>query len=71
MEKEFILGKVAENIRIERLRKRFSQEKLALAAGITQKYLNMIEKSTVNPSIVIVINICAALNIDLNKIWQP
>ena len=38
-----ILQIVADNIRIERLRKRISQEKLAERVGISTKYLNMIE----------------------------
>ena len=41
--KENILRTVADNIRIERLRKRLSQEKLAEMSGITQKYLNFID----------------------------
>ncbi len=69
MVKKEIIKIVAENIRIERLRKRFSQEKLAEAADITQNYLSMIEKGTANPSIVVVIKICKALGIDLNTIY--
>ena len=42
MQKEEILQTVADNIRIERLKKKISQEKLAEMAGITQKYLNLI-----------------------------
>ena len=43
MDKEQILNKISENIRIERLKKRYSQEKLSDMADITQKYLNYIE----------------------------
>ena len=70
MEKEEILTKVAENIRLERLRQRLSQEKLAEMAGITQKYLNLIENQKSTPSIVIVINLCDALKMELNALLK-
>lgn len=70
MKKENIIKKVAENLRSERARKKYSQDKLAEMAGITQKYLNLIENGKVNPSIVVIVNICEALNIKLNKIWD-
>ncbi len=63
-----ILEKVADNIRLERLRCRLSQEKLAEMVDISTKYLNMIENRKANPTVVIVIRICQALNIDLNTI---
>ena len=31
-------------------------------------YINSIETKKVNPSIVVVVNICQALNMDLNKL---
>ncbi len=67
---EEIIAIVADRIRIERLKKRFSQEKLAEKVNISAKYLNMIENRKSNPSIVIVIRICQALDIDLNTIWS-
>lgn len=70
MDKEEILSEFAENIRIERLKQKLSQEKLAEKAGITQKYLNLIENHKANPSIVIVVNICKVLNIDLNTAYK-
>ena len=70
MVKEEILSVVAENIRIERLRKRYTQEQLAEKAGITAKYLNSIENAKVNPSIVIIVNICLALGLKLNEIYK-
>ena len=65
-----ILNVVSENIRLARLQKRISQEKLAEKIDISTKYLNMIENRKANPTIVIVIRICQALNIDLNTIWS-
>lgn len=68
MDKNLVLTKIAENIRISRLKKHYTQEQLAEKANITQKYLNLIEKKKANPSILIIINICEALNIDLNSL---
>ncbi len=70
MEKDKILAVVADNIRLERLRKKITQEKLAELSGITQKYLNLIEKGKVNPTILVVINLCKTLDIDLNTIYD-
>lgn len=64
-----ILDTISDNIRIARLQKRISQEKLAEMVDISTKYLNMIENRKANPTIVIVVKICIALQIDLNSIY--
>lgn len=69
MNENRILELVADNIRIERLRRRLSQEKLAEMVDISTKYLNMIENRKANPTIVIVIKICIALGIELNTVY--
>lgn len=69
MNENRILEIVADNIRIERLRRRLSQEKLAEMVDISTKYLNMIENRKANPTIVIVIKICIALGIELNAVY--
>ncbi len=68
MNKAEIIKQVAETIRVERFRKRLSQEKLAEMAGISTKYLNSIENEKVNPSITIVVQLCKALEIELNQL---
>lgn len=68
MNKTEIIKQVAETIRVERFRKRLSQEKLAEMAGISTKYLNSIENEKVNPSITIVVLLCKALEIELNQL---
>ena len=70
MDDRNILDSVSDNIRMARLQKRLSQEKLAEMVDISTKYLNMIENRKANPTIVIVIKICQALDIDLNTIWS-
>ncbi len=69
MNDKFILDKISDNIRMARLQKRISQEKLAEMVDISTKYLNMIENRKANPTIVIVVKICIALNIELNSVW--
>lgn len=69
MDDRVILQIVADNIRMERLRKRLSQEKLAEQVGISTKYLNMIENRKANPTIVIVVKICRILNLSLDTIY--
>ena len=70
MNEREILDKVSDNLRLARLKQRISQEKLAEMVNISTKYLNMIENRKANPTIVIVIKICNALNIQLNSIYQ-
>lgn len=70
MDSENILHIVSDNIRLARLKQRISQEKLAEMVNISTKYLNMIENYKANPTILIVINICDALGIDLNTIYK-
>ncbi len=69
MDDKQILNNVSDNIRMARLQRRISQEKLAEMVDISTKYLNMIENRKANPTIVIVIRICQALGIDLNTIY--
>ena len=70
MDDKNILEKVSDNIRLARLQKRISQEKLAEMVDISTKYLNMIENRKANPTIVIVVKICKVLNIELSAIWS-
>ena len=70
MDKKEIIKRVAETIRIERLRKKLSQQDLAEMVGISTKYLNLIENEKSNPTVVIVVQICLALDINLDKLLK-
>ncbi len=70
MDDKSILDKVSDNIRLARLQRRISQEKLAEMVDISTKYLNMIENRKANPTIVIVVKLCEALGIELNSVWS-
>lgn len=58
----------AENLRAERARKKFSQEKLAEMADITPEYLARIEKEKYSPSLIVIVNLALALNISVEKL---
>lgn len=56
---------IGEKIRILRVTKGWSQEKLALSADITPSYLGQIERSEKNPTIKILEQISDALDVSL------
>lgn len=68
--KDFLLKKLAENIRVERARKHYSQEFLAEKADITPQHLYRIENAKVCPTILVVANIAKALDITLDTLFQ-
>ena len=70
MDDKKILDTVSDNLRILRLQLRITQEELAEKVNISAKYLNMIENRKANPTILIVIKLCSAMNVSLDKVWQ-
>ena len=70
MDDKKILDTVSDNLRILRLQLRITQEELAEKVNISAKYLNMIENRKANPTILIVINPCSAMNVSIHKVWQ-
>ncbi|MBR2526669.1 helix-turn-helix transcriptional regulator [bacterium] len=69
MEKKTILKIFASNLRAERARKGYSQEFLSEKANITTEYLNRIEKEKYSPSLVVIVNLAHALDVDLNTLF--
>lgn len=68
LDKEKILKTLAENIRIERARRKISQESLAEQADITPQHLYRIENEKVCPTITVVANIAHALSLTLDEL---
>ena len=68
MDREEVIRIFAENLRAERARKKFSQEKLAEMADITPEYLARIEKEKYSPSLIVIVNLALALNISVDKL---
>ncbi|CDE59499.1 transcriptional regulator XRE family [Fusobacterium sp. CAG:439] len=68
MDRELIIKTFAENIRAERARKKYSQEKLAEMADITPEYLARIEKEKYSPSLVVITKLAIALEVNVDKL---
>ena len=66
MNREEIIKLFAENLRIERARKKISQEKLAEMANITPEYLSRIEAGKFSPSLVVIANLAKALSVSVD-----
>mgnify|MGYP000177641047 CR=1 FL=1 len=64
------LSILGDNIRAERMRKRFSQESLAELANISKESLHKIENGRQTPSAFIVFDIANALNIPLDDLFK-
>ena len=59
---------IAENIRVERARKKYSQEYLAEQVNISPQHLYRKKKKKVCPTILVIANIALALGISLDTI---
>ncbi|WP_339243078.1 helix-turn-helix transcriptional regulator [Paenibacillus sp. FSL F4-0243] len=61
---------IGEDIRILRLKNGFSQEQLALNAGVNTSYIGQIERGEKNPTIKILEQISIALEITLVDLFN-
>lgn len=68
MNKKHILSLLASNLRAERARKNYTQEKLSELSSISMEYLSRIENEKVCPTISVVANIAMALDIPIDKL---
>lgn len=59
---------LALNVKIERIRKHMTQEKLAELSGISPKHITKIENANVTLSIFFVYNIAKALDVTIDKL---
>ena len=59
---------IALNVRIERRRKRLTQEALAELAGISVKHITKIENAQVTTSIYFMYNIAKALDVTIDNL---
>ncbi len=58
------------NIKSERIRKGLSQEELAEKCDISRNSISLIETGKINPTILKVLDIAKALNIDINVLLK-
>lgn len=68
MNRNEIIKLFAENVRAERARKKYSQEKLAEMVDITPEYLARIEKEKYSPSLVVIARLAIALEVNVDKL---
>ncbi|HZV11954.1 MAG TPA: helix-turn-helix transcriptional regulator [Candidatus Kapabacteria bacterium] len=62
---------VGENIRGFRLLRKFSQEKLAVRAKLSQEYISFVERGIMNISVDSLCRISEALNIEPHLLLTP
>lgn len=58
------------NIKSERLRKNISQEKLAELTNISRNSVSLIETGKINPTILKVVDIAKALDVDIDVLLK-
>ena len=56
------------NVKFARIKKNISQEKLAELINVSRMTISMIETAKQNPTILKVIDIAKALNVDINEL---
>ena len=61
---------LANNIRAERNRKKYTQAMLAEKINVSESTISLIERSIQTPSIFVVLDIANALNIDINDLLK-
>ena len=64
------LEKLANNIRAERNRKNYSQEKLSELSGVSVSSISLIERKLQVPSIFVVCQIAKALEVDVKELLK-
>ncbi len=68
MNRDEVLEILSQNLRVERARKKYSQDQLAEKANIVQETVYRIENKKMNPTILIVANLALALDIKLDSL---
>ena len=68
MDMKIYYEKLADNIRIERARKKISQQRLAILSNVASDTISKIERQVANPTLETLVSIALALNVDLNTL---
>ena len=68
MNRDKVIKVFAANIRAERARKNYTQEKLAEMAEITPEYLARIEKEKYSPSLIVIASLAKALEVSVDTL---
>lgn len=65
MERDTLLKKFAKNVKIERIKKDYTQEQLAEKMGVTQHYIGHIERGKANMSLGKILELAKHLDTDI------
>lgn len=68
MDKEKILKKFGKNVKIERIKKDYSQEDFAEILGVSQNYIARIETGKQNMSLIKIAELALALNVEIEDL---
>ena len=68
MNRKQIMQLFASNLRAERARKNYTQEKLAEMAGVSIEYISRVENEKICPTILTIANIATALDVNLDTL---
>jgi len=69
MEKN-ILIRFGDKVRVERLKRKLSQEELAAKAGVHRTYIGMVERAEKNITLRNIDKICKALNLRIQDFFS-
>ena len=61
---------MGDNIRLERLRKRYSQDKLAELLDMSINYVGKIERGAIIPSSYVIYRLSKILNVDIKEFYR-
>ena len=70
MDREVVLGKLGARIRELRQERGFSQEQLALKAGLDRSYIGGVERGERNVAILNIKKIADALDLSIGEVWN-
>ncbi len=68
---EFGLTEFGRNLRRLRLEHRLTQEELAETAGVSPRYVALIEAGSRNPTLSVVLELASALEIPVYRLFKP
>ena len=68
MDRENLLKKFGKNVKIERIKKDLTQEKLAEKMNVSQNYIASIERGKANMSLVKILDLSKMLDVKIEKL---
>lgn len=70
MDKTLLLKKFGKNVKIQRIKKDYTQEKLAEIMKVSQNYIASIERGKANMSLVKMYELAQYLNVDIKTLLE-